>query len=100
MQGRDGLALELRRALGAKIFDPDRCGRAAKALKAAGLDTLARMDLDHLLRQLRDLEGSTSLTRTQKARLLAAFDRIRLAGSRVAISNARTRSAGTATPPP
>lgn len=84
MISQEARRLALQEALTARRFDQKLCLSRAKALKRGGLDAIAAMDLDLLIRRLRDCEEA-SPPPAQRSRLAALLDRINLDGRAIAI---------------
>ncbi|MFM9973544.1 MAG: hypothetical protein ACKVON_03095 [Beijerinckiaceae bacterium] len=58
----------------------------AKALQASGIDAMARLNCDRLLRLLRGVNPNTPLSAADRRKLLSAFTQISVEGSPIAIN--------------
>ena len=72
-----------------KPLDVKHVAVLAKALQASGIDAMARLNCDRLLRRLRSKSPETPLSAADRRKIMSAFKQIGVEGSTIAINVAR-----------
>jgi hypothetical protein len=79
-------ASALEATLRAKTFDAKQAIVLVKALQASGIDAMARLNCDRLLRLLRGQNPNLPLSAADRRKLMSAFVHINIEGSTIAIN--------------
>ncbi len=79
-------ASALEKTLRTNPLDAKHAAVLAKALQASGIDAMARLNCDRLLRLLRSKSPETPLSAADRRKLMSAFTQISVEGSPIAIN--------------
>jgi hypothetical protein len=83
-------ASALEKTLRTRPLDAKHAAVMAKALQVSGIDAMARLNCDRLLRLLRGVNPNTPLSVADRRKLLSAFTQISVEGSTIAINASPT----------
>jgi hypothetical protein len=79
-------ASALEKTLRTGPLDAKHAAVMAKALQVSGIDAMARLNCDRLLRLLRGINPNTPLSASDRRKIMSAFSQISVEGSAIAIN--------------
>jgi hypothetical protein len=79
----------LEKTLRTRPLDAKHAAVLAKALQVSGIDAMARLNCDRLLRLLRGINPNTPLSVADRRKLLSAFTQISVDGSTIAVNSSQ-----------